>query len=151
MIDQLIEAWRTANKAQLLFIDLLPAEAWTASLSTRGSRNLFEQIAHTHALRLQWLEVIDKKLLTGIPRIEKGISPDAQGLHQAIQASGVAIEELIQISWANGGKLKGYKKGLIPFITYLIAHEAHHRGHGLLTIKQSGIKIPEGLKWGLWD
>ncbi len=150
MMEQLLEAWRTANQAQLLFIEHLPQEGWKASLSTRGGRNLFDQIAHTYALRLQWLEVIDKTLVAGLPRIDKGPAPDAAQLREAILASGTAIEQLIRTSWEAGGKLKGYKKGLIPFLTYLIAHEAHHRGHALLTLKQSGSKIPEPLKWGLW-
>ena len=62
-----------------------------------------------------------------------------------------AIEEFIDKSWGNGGKVKSFKKGLIPMIAYFIAHEAHHRGHAMLTMKQSGVKIPEILKWGLWD
>jgi uncharacterized damage-inducible protein DinB len=33
----------------------------------------------------------------------------------------------------------------------LIAHEGHHRGHAMLTLKQCGIKLPDVLKWGLWE
>ena len=40
---------------------------------------------------------------------------------------------------------------MIPFITYLIAHEAHHRGNMLLTLKLSGEKIEDKVKFGLWE
>ena len=47
--------------------------------------------------------------------------------------------------------LDAYEKGLIPFIAYLIAHESHHRGNAIVTLKQSGVKVSDKLKWGLWE
>jgi uncharacterized damage-inducible protein DinB len=34
---------------------------------------------------------------------------------------------------------------------YFISHESHHRGNILLTLKQSGEKISDAVKWGLWE
>jgi uncharacterized damage-inducible protein DinB len=34
---------------------------------------------------------------------------------------------------------------------YFISHESHHRGSILLTLKQCGEKIPDAVKWGLWE
>jgi len=45
----------------------------------------------------------------------------------------------------------GGKKGVIPMLGYFVSYESHHRGNILLSLKQSGEKIPDALKWGLWE
>jgi uncharacterized damage-inducible protein DinB len=33
----------------------------------------------------------------------------------------------------------------------LISHDAHHRGHIMLTLKQAKVKRPDYLRFGLWE
>lgn len=54
-------------------------------------------------------------------------------------------------SWNDGGKVKGFKKGVILFLGYFILPESHHRGNMILTLKQSGEKIPDSVEWELWE
>ena len=61
------------------------------------------------------------------------------------------IEEIIAVSLENEGQVKGFKRGLVPFIGYFISHEGHHRGNILLTLKQKGFKFPDQLKYGIWE
>ena len=81
----------------------------------------------------------------------KGESPAKNQLATALEASARGIEVTIRESWANSGKVTGFKRGLIPLIGYLIAHESHHRGSILLTLKQTGHKLSDDVRWGLWD
>jgi uncharacterized damage-inducible protein DinB len=106
---------------------------------------------HVHNVRLGWIENAAKDIFKKYSLIDKEGKYDKKTLRKSFEESGKAVEELITKSWDDNGKVTGFKQGLIPFIAYLIAHEGHHRGHAILTLKQSGVKIPEALKWGLWE
>lgn len=150
MKEQLIEAWQTNNRVNLLFIDNVDDEGMQKTLSPRG-RTIYQQLVHVQNVRMNWLEIVAKDIFEKHKRLDKEAPYNKKNLHKAFEESAKAVEEFMNRSWDEGGKVKSYKKGLIPFIAYLIAHEGHHRGHAMLTLKQNGVKVPDKLKWGMWE
>jgi uncharacterized damage-inducible protein DinB len=152
LLDQFVETWRINHRATLKLVDALSEEALRATLSKRGGRDVARQMAHVHEVRTSWAEITSKVNRNAkLPHFGKGESPNKKQLKFALEHSAKAIETTIRESWADGGKVPSFKRGLMPLIGYLIAHESHHRGSIMLTLKHSGIGIPEELKWGLWD
>ena len=151
MKEQLIEAWRINNKMNFLIIDNTSDDGMQKALSSRGGRTVYLQLVHAHNVRMTWLEVVAKDIFSKYKALDKEAKYDKKVLRKALEDSAKGIEEFINISWDNDGKVKGFKKGLIPFISYLISHESHHRGSIMLTLKQTGEKLPDNLKWGLWE
>ena len=151
MKDQFIGTWNIHHAMNLLLLDNISDTALQKTLSTRGGRTIYQQFLHMHQVRMQWLEICAKELLPKNKTLDKDAEPDRKLLRQSLEDSAKAIAGLLSRGWDNGGLVRGFKKGVLPLLGYFISHESHHRGNILLTLKQSGEKIPDKIKWQLWE
>ena len=151
LLLQLIEAWRINNRINLLLLDAIPEAGLSSTLSTRGGRTVALQFAHMHNVRIGWLEHMAKEIFKKYSKFNKNDIPDRRKLKVAFEQSGNAIEELIQLSSKNKFQVKAFKRGIIPWLGYLMTHDAHQRGNILLTLKQTGHQVPDSVKWGMWE
>jgi uncharacterized damage-inducible protein DinB len=151
MKEQLLDAWQIHQKMNLLLLDAITEAGMQTSLSTRGGRTVYQQWVHVHNVRMQWLEICAKDIFANYKTINKDAAHDRKALRKSLEDSAKAIATLLERSWDDGGKVKGFKKGVIPLLGYFISHESHHRGHTMLTLKQAGEKLPDSVKWGIWE
>ncbi|HYC40376.1 MAG TPA: DinB family protein [Chitinophagaceae bacterium] len=150
MKSQLLEAWQIHQGMNLLLIENISDAGMEKTLSSRG-RTVFQQWAHLHNVRIQWLKVSAADLASGCKPIDKKDPFNRKGLIGALSLSAEAVGEFFARSWEEGGKVRGFKKGLMPFFAYLVSHESHHRGSILLTLKQTGEMVPDRVKWAIWE
>ncbi|HVT16069.1 MAG TPA: DinB family protein [Thermoanaerobaculia bacterium] len=150
MEEQLIETWNIHDRINHYLLAAVQPGALSAVSASKG-RNVGEQFAHLHNVRLMWLSSAAAELLAGLEKIEKGARIDNQLLDAALAASARAIEALLRKSLAAGGRIKGFKPHAVAFLGYLISHESHHRGQIVLTLKQSGHPLDKATGYGLWE
>src|SRR5260221_2523189 len=98
MKEQLIEAWRTNNKMNLLVIDNVDDEGMQKTLSTRGGRTIYLQLVHVQNVRMGWMEISAKDIFTKYKQLDKETPYDKKALKNAFEESGKAIEEFIERS-----------------------------------------------------
>jgi uncharacterized damage-inducible protein DinB len=155
MIDfenQILESWRAHNRIMLFLLDHIPDEGLNATLSARGGRGIGGQFAHIHMIRFWKLDAICRPLSKNLVQFGKDQKePTKETLLNALIQSGEAVEKYLQYSMENDAKIKHFKYRTVPVLSYFISHEAHHRGNMLLTLKKSGFKMSDPLRWGIWD
>jgi len=151
MKEQLLDAWNTNHRMNMLVIDNATDAGMQKTLSSRGGRNIYQQLIHIHNVRMNWLQISAKDIFIKYTTIDKDAAFDRKVLIKALNDSSAGIGELLGRGWDDNGKIKGFKKGVLVMLGYFISHESHHRGNILLTLKQSGEKIPDPVKWGLWE
>ena len=146
---QFIDTWEIHNRINLYLLSAIKEEYLTGISASKG-RNVGEQFAHIHNVRLMWLKAADPTLLKGQNKIEKEEKISKKILADELTKSAKAIATLLEKGFEEG-KVKGFKPHPAAFFGYLISHESHHRGQIMLALKQSGHPIDQKVQYGLWD
>jgi len=151
MVEQLLETWRTNNRINLFLIDHISDEGMACTLSKRGGRNVVRQFAHMHNQRVYHLQGRAPKLATALCKFKGDEEPSKQSLTEALVCSAEWVEVYLRDCARGAVKHRCFKKGIIPTLGYFIAHESHHRGSILLTLKECGQKLDQQTQSAIWN
>ena len=150
MLDDLLEAWRTNHRITLYLIDQIADDGMSCTLSKHGGRDVAGQFAHMHNVRVWHLQRRAKDLAERLTTFETKTSPGKDELKGALAASSLAVEAFLEGVLSGVPKRKGFKKGIFTTFGYLVAHESHHRGSILLTLKTSGHTLDKKAAYAIW-
>ena len=147
---QLLETWQIHDRINVYLLDAVDSASLNSCSASKG-RSAGEQFAHVHNVRLMWLKSAAPELLKGLAKLENEQANDKKVLRKSLVDSGKAVGALLSQSLAAGGKVKGFKPHAAAFLGYLIAHESHHRGQIVLTLKQAGKPVDKKVAYGVWE
>ena len=147
-MNPLVETWNiSAGMNEFLLKDI--SENHLQDIAVSKGRNVGEQFAHIHNVRLMWIKVALPGALDALNKIEKtGFTKNS--LLNELKSSTKTIEELINTGLETG-RIKGFKPHPHAFVGYLIAHEAHHRGQIIQTLKENGHLPDKKVLYGIWE
>ena len=91
MLEELLEAWRTNNRINLLLIDRISEEGMACTLSKHGGRDVAAQFAHMHNVRVWHLDKRAKDLAVGLKTFASKVHPEKAALTGALNASAAAV------------------------------------------------------------
>ena len=146
----LIETWEIHDRINMYLLDAIEPEHLKDLAASKG-RNVGEQFAHIHNVRLMWLKQAAPEFIGKLAKIEKEDATDKRLLQKSLAESGSAINKLLTKSIESGGKVKGFKPHVTAFLGYLISHESHHRGQIALSLKQSNHPLSKKVLFGIWE
>lgn len=148
--NPLIETWQIHDRINLYLLDAVDPGSLDSHSASKG-RNIGEQFAHIHNVRLMWIKTAAPELMKDLVKVENTQAKDKKLLRKALVDSGAAIGTLLGNALEAGGKVKGFKPHATAFLGYLISHESHHRGQIALSLKQAGNPLDKKIGYGIWE
>jgi len=154
--EALIAAWRTNHRVTTYLIENLPVELWSKSVPGSPRKTVRMLAAHIHNARCMWIKMIGARHGIVVPKTVDSSVVRPPQLVRALGRSSEGMIELIRLGVARGGAIppaawQNFPTDVVHFLSYFIAHEAHHRGQLCLLARQLGHRLPAGVTAGLWQ
>ena len=152
----LIDAWHTNQRVTSFLIENLPSELWSKTVPGNPRRTVRMIAAHLHNTRCMWIKMIGAHHGVAVPKRVDGRVVRPAELSRALVRSSRGIIDLIRLGAARGGSVppaawQNFPTDLVHFLSYFVAHEAHHRGQLCMLARQLGHRLPADVVNGLWQ
>lgn len=152
----LIDVWRTSNRVTTYLIEKLPPELWSMSVPGSPRRTVRSIAAHLHNSRCAWIKMIGGRKGVVVPKTVNVRTVRPAELLRALARSSEGMVALIELGIARGGAIppaawQNFPTDLAHFVSYFVAHEAHHRGQLCMLARQLGHRLPSEVTGGLWQ
>lgn len=145
--DAVLRSFSIHNRIHLYLLDSLAPEVWLATPPGGKGRTVAALVSHIHAVRLMWLKAAGAKELPA-PLEKTAMVAEAK---EALEASAAALGERLGKALNGDARMPSFKPDAWAFVSYLIAHEAHHRGQMVLLARQLGYPVDQKTNFGLWQ
>lgn len=154
--SDLIDAWRTNHRVTVYLIEHLPPELWSMNVPGSPRRTVRMLAAHIHNARCSWIKMIGERHGVAVPASVDGRVVRPAELKRALERSSRGMIELIRLGLSRGGAIppatwQNFPTDLVHFLSYFVAHEAHHRGQLVMLARQLGHRLPAEVTAGLWQ
>jgi len=151
-----VAAWQTNNRATTYLIEHLPVEIWSRQVPGIPRRTVGMIAAHIHNSRCGWIKSLGARHGVPVPPLVDLRRVRPRELVRALSRSSDGIIRLIELGVAHGGKVpratwQNFPTDLEHFLSYFVAHEAHHRGQLCMLAWQLGHRLPREVASGVWQ
>jgi len=153
----LLESYAVSERMNQIILSHLDGKAWRAKPPGRKARPIVAIFTHVHNIRRKWLRLSAPhiKLPAELDRTSCTQKQASAALAESAKRCVEMIDELLDS--AAGGVKRFHRDGWArpwsagaAMFTYMIVHEAHHRGQVCMLAHQLGFPLPQKAAYGMW-
>ncbi|HUL33239.1 MAG TPA: DinB family protein [Candidatus Eisenbacteria bacterium] len=153
----LLETYALNDHLNQMILEALDPRAWQAKPAGRGGRTIAAIFTHMHNMRRKWLRLsaphlklpaeLNRRRCT--PRQASAALAESAGLCRMLLAEAFdgptgRVKRFLRDGWA-----RPWPAGAAMY-SYMIVHDAHHRGQVCMLAHQLGYPLPTKTGYGLW-
>jgi uncharacterized damage-inducible protein DinB len=123
---ELLGAFTESGRVNEYLVEVLPAAIWRTTPPSGRGRSIAAIIAHMQSIRRTFARVGGVR--PGPPSLDRNRSTPVQARH-ALRQSTKDLAQLFESAFAaRQARIKGMPRRAVNMLTYLMQHDAHHRG-----------------------
>lgn len=146
--QELLEAFRRSGRVSEYLVQVLPARIWRASPPAGRGRSIAAIVAHMQGVRRTFARMGGAQ--PGPPALDRRTVTQAQA-RKALERSTDDLARLFECAFqSRQARVKGMPRRVIDMLTYLIQHDAHHRGQICMVARDLGHTFGVGDSMRMW-
>jgi len=146
--QELLEAFRRSGRVSEYLVRVLPARIWRAAPPAGRGRSIAAIVAHMQGVRRTFARMGGAR--PGPPSLDRHTATQAQA-RRALEQSTDDLARLFESALqARQARVKGIPRRVIDMLTYLIQHDAHHRGQICMLARDLGHTFHGGDAMRMW-
>jgi len=157
--DTILGAWKTNNRVTTYLVEHLPSALWDEKIPGAPRRTVRMIAGHLHNARCLWIKTLGKPHGIAVPPHVDRFKVKPKELARALSRSSTGVLSVLQLGIDHGGHVPpspSYVWRNLPLdvghvLSYLVTHEAHHRGQLVMLARELGHRLPRDVTNGLWQ
>ncbi len=146
----LLEAYAINERINQELLAAIDERAWRFEPAGKSGRTIAAVFAHIHNVRHMWLTT-SAKSPENPDKLDRLKCTPAEVKSALARSAERCSKMLAEVLERPDGKIKNFRPGVGPFLGYLIAHDAHHRGQISMLARQAGYPLSQETQIRLWE
>jgi uncharacterized damage-inducible protein DinB len=155
--QSLLETYAINDRLNQLLLEYLDPRAWQAKPPTRRARTIAAIFTHMHNIRRKWIRLSAPHMKLP-PQLDRAKCTQRQAGKALAESAKLCSELLAQALDSEGSVKEFHRDGWAPpwrpganMFTYMVVHEAHHRGQICMLAHQLGYPLPDKTISAMWS